>query len=60
MKLFDSNTNSGISRKISDWFGMNFNSNQSEVHSKSIQTCNTNESGESELIRIIPVYPNQS
>ena len=59
MKLFDSDTNSGMSWKISDWFGMNFNpklfnSNQSEVHSKSIQTCNTNESVESELIRINP------
>ena len=25
MKLFGSDTNSGLIRKISDWFGMNFN-----------------------------------
>ena len=45
MKLFGANTNSGMIRKISDWFGMTFN---------------PNESGHSELIRINPIDPNET
>ena len=43
--LFGADTNSEMIWKISDWFGMNFNS-------KSFRNCKPNESGQSELIRI--------
>ena len=34
MKLFDADTNSGMIRKISDWFGMNFNPKLSDEKNK--------------------------
>ena len=37
-----------------------FNPNQSETHSKSIRTCNPNESVKSELIRMYPINPNET
>ena len=37
-----------------------FNPNQSEAHLKSIRTCNPNESGQSELIRINPNLQSES
>ena len=64
MKLLGADTNSGMIRKISDWFGMNFNLKQ--FHSDLIRRnfsirsirdpfkINSNESDQLELIRINP------
>ena len=57
MEIFGADTNSRMIWKVSDWFGMNFNPNESG-QAESIRTFNPNESGQAESIRTF--NPNES
>ena len=59
MKLFGSDTNSGMIRKFSDWFGLNFNPNESGQY-ESIRMNPFNLINWNLFIRSIQINPTDS